>query len=91
MLRADRIKPISYVKAHAAEIMDMLREEGGVLVITQNGEARAVIQDIHEYEAEQRRQAMLKIVAMGIKEIEEGDHRPADEVLDELERELDQL
>ncbi len=40
------VKPISFFKAHAAEIIKSLSENGETLVITQNGEAKAVVQDI---------------------------------------------
>jgi prevent-host-death family protein len=41
-----QIKPISYLKAHSAEIVRTLAEKGESMIITQNGEAKAVIQDI---------------------------------------------
>jgi prevent-host-death family protein len=45
-----QIKPISYLKAHAAEIMRKLNEEREPVVIIQNGEAKVVLQDIKSYE-----------------------------------------
>ena len=48
-----QIKPISYVKAHAAEVIRDLSEGREPLIVTQNGEARAVIQDIESYEQTQ--------------------------------------
>jgi len=50
MKLSSQIKPISYLKAHAAEIVRNLGEQGESLVITQNGEAKVVIQDIKSYE-----------------------------------------
>lgn len=79
------IKPISYFKAHAAEIIRELNEQHGTMIITQHGEAKAVIQDISEYERIQEAMALLKMVAQGQKDYEEGKTIPADQMLDELE------
>lgn len=79
MKYATRIKPISYVKANAAELIRELGENREPLVITQNGEAKAVMQDIASYEATQETLALLKILALGQREIEEGRTVPADE------------
>ncbi len=67
-----QIKPISYLKAHAAEIIRHLGDEGAPLIITQNGEAKVVIQDIETYEQTQETMALLKILALGNRQIEEG-------------------
>lgn len=72
MKLSSQIKPISYLKAHAAEIVRSLRDKGGPLVITQNGEAKVVIQDIESYEQTQETMALLKILALGTRQIEEG-------------------
>jgi prevent-host-death family protein len=65
-VKATRVKPISFVKANAA---DLIREP---LVITQNGEATAVMQDVATYEATQETLALLKILALGKRQIDEG-------------------
>ena len=67
-----QIKPISYVKANAAQVLRDLAESRDVLVITQNGEATAVMQDIASYEANQQALALLKILALGNQQIEQG-------------------
>ena len=67
-----QIKPISYLKAHAAEIIRGLAKQGEPLVITQNGEAKVVMQDIESYEQTQEAMALLKILALGTRQIEEG-------------------
>ena len=77
MKLADQIKPISYLKAHAAEIVRNLREKRNPLIITQNGEARVVIQDIESYEQTQETMALLKILALGNRQIENGNVEPA--------------
>ncbi len=69
---ARQIKPISYLKSHAAEIARHLGDNAEPLVITQNGEARLVVQDIASYEGTQETLALLKILALGNRQIGEG-------------------
>lgn len=83
------IKPISYFKAHAAEVIRKLNEQHGTMIITQNGEAKAVIQDIAEYERIQEALAMLKMVTQGQKDYKEGKTIPADQMLKELDDMID--
>ncbi len=67
-----QIKPISYLKANAAEVLLQLAEHRQPMVITQNGEARAVIQDVASFEATQETLALLKLLALGHQEVEQG-------------------
>ena len=84
MKLSSQIKPISYLKAHAAEIVRNLSEQREPLIITQNGEAKAVIQDIESYEQTQETMALLKILALGMRQIEEGKILPAEDVIRRL-------
>lgn len=79
-MRSTNIKPISYLKANAAEVLQELAEKREPYLITQNGEARAVIQDIVSYENTQETLALLKILALGNQEIEQGKVTPVAEV-----------
>lgn len=79
-----RIKPISYVKSNAAEIIRELAERREPLVITQNGEARAVMQDVATYEEAQETMALLKILALGTRQVEEGKVVPAAQAVKRL-------
>ena len=79
-----QIKPISYLKAHAAEIVRTLGAQGEPLVITQNGEAKAVMQDIGSYEQTQETMALLKILALGGRQVEAGQVQPAADVIARL-------
>ena len=72
MKPSSQIKPISYLKAHASEVIRKLGEEREALIITQNGEAKAVLQDVHSYEQTQAILALLKILALGNRQIEDG-------------------
>jgi prevent-host-death family protein len=73
---ASQIKSISYLKANAAEVLNQLVETGEPMIITQDGEAKAVIQDIASYEKTQETLALLKILALGQKYIEAGRTTP---------------
>ncbi len=75
-----RVKPITYLKANAAEVLSELTEAREPLVITQNGEAKAVIQDVASYEQTQETLALLKIIALGNAEIEAGKAKPLGKV-----------
>jgi prevent-host-death family protein len=72
MKLAERIKPISYLKANAAEVLHELDDSREPLIITQNGEAKAVIQDIKSFEEAQETLALLKILALGDRQIAEN-------------------
>ena len=86
MKLSSQIKPISYLKSHAAEIVRNLHEQQEPLVITQNGEAKVVIQDIESYELTQETMALLKIMALGNHQIEEGRIKPAKDVIKGLRK-----
>lgn len=85
-MKLSNVKPISYFKAHAAEILERLAEEQEPYVITQNGEAKAVLQDVASYEETQQAIALLKILALGRKQVEEGRVITAAEVIGKLRR-----
>ena len=84
MKLSSQIKPISYLKAHAAEIVRNMHDQGAPLVITQNGEAKVVLQDIESYEQTQETMALLKILALGNRQIEAGNVEPATVVIQRL-------
>lgn len=72
MKLSSQIKPISYLKAHASEVIRELGKQQEPLIITQNGEAKVVMLDIQSYEQQQETMAILKILALGNRQIEEG-------------------
>ncbi len=72
MRYSTQIKPISYLKANAAEILQDLADRRQPMVITQNGEAKAVLQDVASYEQTQETLALLKILALGNQQLSQG-------------------
>ena len=84
MRYSSQIKPISYVKANAADVISQLEQSQQPLVITQNGEAKAVLQDIKGYEQTQETLALLKILALGNQQLASGKVKPFDDVVKRL-------
>lgn len=76
-----QVRPISYLKANAAEVLDHLNEVREPMLITQNGEARAVLQDVASYQETQETLALLKLLALGQRDIAAGRVKPVAEVV----------
>jgi prevent-host-death family protein len=76
MKLSENVKPISYLKAHASEVIRQIEDNHGTYVITLNGEAKVIVQDIREYEKTQESLALLKILAQSRKSMEEGKVKP---------------
>ena len=78
MRLSEDIKPISYVKANTGKVLEQVNTSGP-MVITQNGEASAVLMGVKDYERLTEGIALLKILSMGEKSIQEGRGIPAEE------------
>jgi len=79
-----QVKPVSYLKANAAKVLTELSEQRQPLVITQNGEAKAVLQDVASFEETQETLALLKILAVGNQDLEAGRVKPVADVVARL-------
>ncbi len=84
MRYSTQIKPISYLKANAAEVLQELTAQRQPLVITQNGEAKAVLQDVASYDETQETLALLKILALGNQQVAQGRVKPLADVVKRL-------
>ena len=84
MRYSSQVKPISCLKANAAEVLLQLAEQRQPMVITQNGEAKAVLQDLASYEETQEALALLKLLALGNRDVEAGRVKPVAEVVARL-------
>ena len=80
----DNVKPISYVKTNAAEMLNYVNERRNPIIITQNGEARAVLMDINTYQDNEYAFALLGLLKMAEKDIENGNVKDSEEVFKEL-------
>lgn len=85
MSMAEQIRPITYLKSSAAEIVKEFAVNPEPIIITQNGEAKMVVMDIHEYEKQQETMALLKLLALGRRAFDEGKFSDAEAFLDELD------
>lgn len=81
MRYSSQVKPISYFKANAAEVLKHLAEQREPMVITQNGEAKAVLQDVASFEETQETLALLKILALGNQDVAAGKLKPVADVV----------
>lgn len=84
MRYSSQVKPISYLKANAAEVLSHLAEQREPMVITQNGEAKAVLQDVASFEETQETLALLKILALGNQDVAAGKVKSMAEVVARL-------
>ncbi len=79
MKLSGRVKSVSYLKAHAAEVIRDVTESRQAMVITQRGEARVVVQDARSYDALMESLAMLKLLAISRGSLDAGRGVPLDE------------
>lgn len=86
MKYSTQIKSISYIKSNFAEMLRDIAERREPLIVTQNGEAKAVIQDVISYEETQETMALLKILALGNRQIEDGRTVAAKDAVGRLRR-----
>ncbi|WP_428245661.1 type II toxin-antitoxin system Phd/YefM family antitoxin [Ferrovibrio sp.] len=88
MKLADRVKPISYLKAHAPEVIRELSVHGEPVIVTLHGEAKAVLQDIASYEQTQETLALLKVLALTARNVEAGRVKPAKQAFSSIRARL---
>ena len=88
MKLSEQVKPISYLKAHASEVIKNVCNDHKPVIITHNGEAKVIVQDLETHEKFQESMAMLKILAQGQKSKENGDFRSASKVFSDLKKSI---
>ena len=88
MKYSEAIKPISYLKTHASEVIREVSKNHETMIITHNGEAKVVVQDIHVYEQTQDSLALLKILAQSSTSIKKGNYKPVRESFANLEERI---
>ncbi|MEA1052298.1 type II toxin-antitoxin system Phd/YefM family antitoxin [Lamprobacter modestohalophilus] len=85
---SEHVLSLSQFKTDAARLLDQVRDEAATLVLTQNGRARAVVQDFAEYQARERAMLMLKLMAEAERDLSTGDTMPQAEVFATLRNRL---
>ncbi len=84
MKASESVKPISYFKAHVSEIVRDISDSKKTFIITQNGEAKAILQDIKEFEQTQDSLALLKILALSTKNLKSGNFKELNQSFTDL-------
>ena len=90
MVPSEAIKPISYLKAHASEIIRDVSNNQKTMIITQNGEAKVILQDVKLYEQIQQSLAMLKILALSNKSLKDGKVKPITDAFQDLRKRINE-
>jgi len=88
MKMSESVKPISYLKSHTAEALRDVSEGQRTMVITQHGEAKAVLQDISSYEQTQESLALLKMLVQSGKSLQEGRSKPARKAFSDIRKRI---
>ena len=82
------IKPITYLKANAADLLAQINETHRPVIITQNGEPKAVLQDPQSYQNMRKALGMLKLISQGEEDIKKGKATSQEKVFERIERKL---
>jgi len=88
MKHSEAIKPISYLKAHASKLIRDISNNQKTMIITQNGEAKVILQDIKLYEKTQESLAMLKILAISNKNLKDGKIKPINQAFKDIREKI---
>ncbi|HQM30672.1 MAG TPA: type II toxin-antitoxin system Phd/YefM family antitoxin, partial [Syntrophales bacterium] len=88
MKMSEDIRPVTYLKSRTADLLAQVNETKRPVIITQNGEARGVLQDTESYESMKAAIAILKLVVQGEDDLRKGDMIPHDEVFRRIENRL---
>jgi PHD/YefM family antitoxin component YafN of YafNO toxin-antitoxin module len=88
MKLSERVKPISYLKAHVPEFIRTLKDNPQLVVITLHGEVKAILQDVGQYEETQETLALLKVLALTNRQVEEGKVRPVADAFSRIRKRL---
>ena len=84
----DDIKPVTYLKSRAADLINQINETHRPVIITQNGEPRAVLQDPESYQNMRNAIGMLKLISQGETDVRSGRTKPQETMFNEIEGEL---
>ncbi|OHB49037.1 MAG: prevent-host-death protein [Planctomycetes bacterium GWF2_40_8] len=91
MKLSESVKPISYLKAHASEIIKDISANHKTFIITQNGEAKVIVQDLETYEQIKESLALLKVLSQSKKSLNEGEYKNHTKAFRDLRKQLKQI
>ena len=84
------IKPVTYLKSRAADLLKQINETQRPVIITQNGEPKAVLQDPKSYENMRNAIGILKLISLGEEDIRAGRIKSQEEVFNQIEKMLEE-
>ncbi len=82
------IKPVSFLKSHAADILKQINETHRPIVITQNGEPRGVLQDPESYDNMRKAIGLLKLISQGEEDLKQGNTKTQDKLFKDIDKML---
>ena len=88
MKMSEDIRPVTYLKSRTADLLAQVNKTKRPVIITQNGEARGVLQDTESYENMKAAIALLKLMVQGEEDIRKGSLSGQEEVFNRLEQRL---
>lgn len=83
------IKPVTYLKSRAKDMLEQVNETHRPIIITQNGEPRAVLQDTESYENMRNAIGILKLISLGEEDIRKRQSKSQDDVFSDMEKLVD--
>ena len=86
---SESVKPISYLKTHASEVIRDVSENSKTMLITYNGEAKVVVQDVKLYEQTQEAIALLKILTISSKDLKKGRSKAIDKTFKDVRKRIE--
>jgi prevent-host-death family protein len=90
MILKEDIKPITYLKSNASGVLEHINKTHRAVVITQNGEAKGVLQDPETFDKTQNALAMLKLISLGEQELKNGKGISQEQVFSNIEKILNE-
>jgi len=88
---SESIKPISYLKTHASEVIRDVSDNQKTMIITHNGEAKVVLQDVKVYEQTQEAIALLKILTSSGKDLQKGNFKLIDKTFKDVRKRIEEF
>ena len=88
MRPSEAIKPIRYLKTHVSELIRDISNNQKTMVITQNGEAKVIVQDVKVYEETKESLALLKILALSHKNMQDGNVKSVESAFKDIRKKI---
>ena len=82
------VKPISYIKTNAADVIEYINNHKNPIIITQHGEAKGVFLDIESYQNMINALSMMKLLQISEKSILEGKVYDSEQVFSDLRKKI---